>query len=283
MGKSKSSGGSSSVKAAANKASSDGKITAAEAKKVVSLANQSGANPALAIAQAAAKNQAQIVSEVQRSLSLTQNKQGISYTPNPAAGGLGYGFGGSLGAFNTAVKPGVAPITGYRSYSVSNGDSGSTNMQSPVYTFFNGMQQPGAKSQAGKAAAAQQAASAQQASSSITDQQPMKPMTDQWGESVDDGMAALQDMIRQQMEANAAQQSQYMSMMQDMMGQMQNAMTPQATPQGAYATTSYQVAPAMGATQTSEINRRKPLANDSLTISDAPTSAAAGAGLNLAI
>jgi len=89
-----------------------------------------------------------------------------------------------------------------------------------------------------------------------------------------------------QMEANAAQTDLYMGMMQDMMSQMtmanQQVMADQqAAPQGAYAVSTYQT-PATGAQTTKEIDKRKPVANDSLSIGTTPAKAT-GVGLNLAI
>ena len=119
----------------------------------------------------------------------------------------------------------------------------------------------------------------------------MNNQTEQWSDSVDDGMSELEAILQAQMEANAAQTDLYMGMMQDMMSQMQTANTQNAlvateqpvqmAPQGAYAVTTYQT-PATGAQTTQEIKPRKPVANDSLSISTLPA-AASGVGLNLAI
>jgi len=252
----KSKGGSQrSVNQAAKKAASDGNITAAEGKSLRSQAAQNGANAAIAIAKAAVNNQAKIASEVQRQFGLDQTKQGVNLTSR------------------TPLKPGVAPITGYSSYQTNDPLSGSTNNQAPVYTFFN-------KPKAAPAATQQQSAPAATTPASTTEQRPMNGMTDEWGQSVDSGLADLQAILKQQMEANASQTSLYMGMMQDMMSQMQNANA--AAPQGAYAVTSSTAAPVTGAVQTQAIAPRKPVVNTDLSIPSG-TDVAAGAGLNLAI
>ena len=254
---------------AAKKAASDGKITSKEASRITQNAAQSGANAAIAIAKAAASNQAQIAKEVQRSLGLDQTGKGVNY--NPMAGSP---INSGVTAWNgSSIKPGTAPITGYASYQTSTPSSGSTRYQTPVYTFFN-------KPKAQPAAPAPASGEAKPAST--TEQTPMNGMTDEWGKSVDSGLEEMQAILRQQMEANANQTSLYMGMMQDMMSQMQNANQAPSTPQGAYAATSYQVAPATGAVTTTPIAARKPLANTDLSI---PSSydTAAGVGLNLAI
>jgi hypothetical protein len=93
-------------------------------------------------------------------------------------------------------------------------------------------------------------------------------------------MSELEAILAAQMKANAAQTDLYMGMMQDMMSQMTAAQT-QTAPQGAYAVSTYQT-PATGAQTTKEIEKRKPVANDSLSISATPATAS-GVGLNLAI
>lgn len=63
------------VNKAAKKAASDGKITQREANKIQQQAQKSGANnAAVAIARAAANNQAKIAESVQQSLGIKQNK-----------------------------------------------------------------------------------------------------------------------------------------------------------------------------------------------------------------
>lgn len=254
---------------AARKAASDGKITQKEADKVQKVASNVNANAAIAIAKAAANNQARIAESVQQQLGLDQTKRGVNY--NPLESNVLYG--------GPAIKPGVAPITGFENHQTRSVNGGSANHQAPVYTFFN-------KKKSGVTSTTTQPAEEQPAAAADGgEQKPMNNMTEEWGNSVDSGLAEMQAILKQQMEANAEQTTLYMGMMQDMMSQMQTANASpygQMSPQGAYASTTYQVAPAAGAQQTQEITRKKPVANTSLSIGASPE-LASGVGLNLAI
>jgi uncharacterized tellurite resistance protein B-like protein len=253
---------------AARKAASDGKITQKEAAKVQKVASNVNANAAIAIAKAAANNQARIAESVQQQLGLDQTKRGVNY--NPLESNVLYG--------GPAIKPGVAPITGFENHQTRSVNGGSANHQAPVYTFFN-------KKKSGVTSTTTPPAEEQPAAADGGEQKPMNNMTEQWDNSVDSGLAEMQAILKQQMEANAEQTTLYMGMMQDMMSQMQTANASpygQMSPQGAYASTTYQVAPAAGAQQTQEITRKKPVANTSLSIGASPE-LASGVGLNLAI
>ena len=254
--------------AAASAAASDGRITQREAERIQKVAADNNKNAAIAIAKAAANNQARIAESVQRSLGLDQTGRGVNYNPMESRA---YNFG-------PGIKPGVAPITGFKGYQTTSPSSGSTNHQAPVYTFFN-------KKKSGVTSTATQPAAEQPAAADGGEQKPINNMTEEWGNSVDSGLAEMQAILKQQMEANAEQTTLYMGMMQDMMSQMQTANASpygQMSPQGAYASTTYQVAPAAGAQQTQEITRKKPVANTSLSIGTSPE-LASGVGLNLAI
>lgn len=267
---------------AAKKAASDGKITQKEAAKIQSVAIRNDGNAAIAIAKAAANNQAQIASQVQRQFGLDQSKNGVNYAPSSAPmAEMQNTLQGS------SIRPGVAPITGYTTTQSNNSHSGSTISQAPVYTFFNKKQSgvttkkatpgpyDGMMDKASGEGGPQVAQPAQK-----EEQKPVNNMVENWGNSVDRGLTAMEKILQEQMQANAEQTSLYMGMMQDMMTQMQNAQ--QSAPQGAYATTSYQVAPATGAVQTQEIARRKPAPNTDLSISAAPV-LGSGVGTQLAI
>jgi hypothetical protein len=250
------------VNQAAKKAASDGKVTQKEAAKVQQAANNAGVNnAAVAIARAAANNQAQIAQSVQSQLGITQNKNLTKASVTPQANIYGSGAPGGMDAY----------VSGF-----TNQQGSSANQQQvPIYTFTS---RNGSTAKTTKPAATTTPAETQPA-----EQKPMNNQTEQWSDSVDNGMSELEAILKTQMEANAAQTELYMGMMQDMMSQMQmaNQQQQQATPQGAYAVTTYQT-PATGAQTTKEIAPRKPVANDSLSISSLPA-AASGVGLNLAI
>jgi hypothetical protein len=243
------------VNQTANKAASDGKITQKEAEKVQQQALSSGANnAAVAIARAAANNQARIAESVQQSLGIEQNKNLTRASTTQAPSGMD------------------AYVSGFQQQQGRTVNGGSYNTQVPVYTFQS---KSGSTAKTTAPAATTPAAETQPA-----EQKPMNNQTEQWSDSVDNGLSELEAILKTQMEANAAQTELYMGMMQDMMSQMTAAQT-QTAPQGAYAVNTYQT-PATGAQTTQEITKRKPVANDSLSIGSDITSAA-GVGLNLAI
>lgn len=255
------------VNKAARRAASDGRITQKEAARIQSISQKVSSSPSkaqnnavVAIAKAAANNQARIAQSVQQSFGFDQNKNltQVNYTPPSSST---YIKGQRVSSGGQPLPAGAAPITAIGKNDV------------PTYTFTS-------KKKNGVTAKTTNPDGTTTENNSVTDQDPMNPMTDQWGDSVDSGLGELEAILAAQMEANAQQTSLYMGMMQDMMMQMQQAQ--QTAPQGAYATTTYQVDPAGGAKQTQEIVARKPITNESLSIAQVPTQAA-GVGLNLAI
>lgn len=295
---------------AAKKIAADGKITKDEGAQIQKRAASTGANAAIAIARAAIGNQAQIASQVQRQLGLEQTKKGVNYTP--AAAPLQQARDAWSGG---AMKPGIAPITGFKTVQTNDKFSGSTNNQVPVYTFFNkgvpamraNAPGGGGSGNSGGSGGGTQTANTgtdttSNQTTSITDQTPMNGMTEEWGNSVDSSLALMQEIVKQQIENNAQQTSLYMGMMQDTFLQLQAAnqraaetsttppaaLMPQAAaiepvqPQSIYAVTTTANAPAQGAIQTQAIGRRKPPGNTDLSIATGYDTAP-GAGLNLAI
>ena len=249
------------VKKAANKAAKDGRITQKEAAKVQQKAASSGANnAAAAIAKAAVNNQAKIASSVQASLGITQNKNQTkaSFSPQPGS---------------ATPKPGAANVTGFETQTTWR-QGQQTKTEVPIYTFTQ--KKPTVKTTKEKT----NNTDTTNTDTNNTEQNPIDGQTEQWSDSVNNGMSELEAILASQMEANAAQTDLYMGMMQDMMSQMTMA-NQQAAPQGAYAVSTYQT-PAAGAQTTKEIDKRKPVANDSLSIGTAPAKAT-GVGLNLAI
>lgn len=254
------------VKKAAKKAASDGRITRKEAAKIQRKATSSGANnAAAAIAKAAANNQAKIASSVQASLGITQNKNltKASFSPQPG---------------NATPKAGAANVTGFQTQTTPWRQGQQTKTEVPIYTFTQ--KKPTVKTTKEKTNNTNTDANNTNTDTNNTEQNPVAGQTEQWSDSVDNGMSELEAILASQMEANAAQTDLYMGMMQDMMSQMTMA-NQQAAPQGAYAVSTYQT-PATGAQTTKEIDKRKPVANDSLSIGTTPAKAT-GVGLNLAI
>ena len=255
------------VKKAANKAAKDGKITQKEAAKVQQKAASSGANnAAAAIAKAAVNNQAKIASSVQASLGITQNKNQTkaSFSPQPGS---------------ATPKPGAANVTGFETQTTPWRQGQQTKTEVPIYTFTQ--KKPTVKTTKEKTNNTDTTNTDDTSTdTNNTEQKPINGQTEDWSDSVNNGMSELEAILASQMEANAAQTDLYMGMMQDMMSQMTMA-NQQAAPQGAYAVSTYQT-PAAGAQTTKEIDKRKPVANDSLSIGTAPAKAT-GVGLNLAI
>ena len=255
------------VKQAAKKAASDGKITQKEAAKVQQKAASSGANnAAAAIAKAAVNNQAKIASSVQASLGITQNKNQTkaSFYPQPGS---------------ATPKPGAANVTGFETQTTPWRQGQQTKTEVPIYTFTQ--KKPTVKTTKEKTNNTDTTnTDTTNTDTNNTEQKPIDGQTEDWSDSVNNGMSELEAILASQMEANAAQTDLYMGMMQDMMSQMTMA-NQQAAPQGAYAVSAYQT-PAAGAQTTKEIDKRKPVANDSLSIGTAPAKAT-GVGLNLAI
>ena len=255
------------VKQAANKAAKDGKITQKEAAKVQQKAASSGANnAAAAIAKAAVNNQAKIASSVQASLGITQNKNQTkaSFSPQPGS---------------ATPKPGAANVTGFETQTTPWRQGQQTKTEVPIYTFTQ--KKPTVKTTKEKTNNTDTTNTDDTSTdTNNTEQKPIDGQTEDWSDSVNNGMSELEAILAAQMEANAAQTDLYMGMMQDMMSQMTMA-NQQAAPQGAYAVSAYQT-PAAGAQTTKEIDKRKPVANDSLSIGTTPAKAT-GVGLNLAI
>ena len=255
------------VKKAANKAAKDGRITRKEAAKIQQKAASSGANnAAAAIAKAAVNNQAKIASSVQASLGITQNKNQTkaSFSPQPGS---------------ATPKPGAANVTGFETQTTPWRQGQQTKTEVPIYTFTQ--KKPTVKTTKEKTNNTDTTNTDDTSTdTNNTEQKPINGQTEDWSDSVNNGMSELEAILASQMEANAAQTDLYMGMMQDMMSQMTMA-NQQAAPQGAYAVSAYQT-PAAGAQTTKEIDKRKPVANDSLSIGTAPAKAT-GVGLNLAI